>query len=568
MSSWFIRVTDIKDDMLANNEQITWVPENVKHGQFGKWLEGARDWSISRNRYWGSPIPIWKSDDPEYPRVDAYGSLEDLERDFGTLPRNPEGEVDLHRPYIDDLTRPNPDDPTGKSTMRRIEDVFDVWFDSGSMPYAQVHYPFENQEWFDSHSPADFIVEYIGQTRGWFYVMHVLSTALFDRPAFTGVSCHGIVLGSDGYKMSKSLRNYPDVSEVLDRDGSDAMRWFLMSSSVLRGGNLAVTEEGIRSGVREFLLPLWNSWYFFATYANASGAAGYEAQWSTDSTDVLDRYILARLGDLVREVRADLEGLDSTTASARLRDFAEVLTNWYIRRSRDRFWTGVTEDLKSREAFDTLYTVLETLTRVAAPLVPLISERVWQGLTGGRSVHLTDWPDEAQFPAADEIRDAMDAVRELSSVGNALRKKEKLRVRLPLARFTVVSPLAASLGQFEDILREELNVKSVELVALADDTAAEYGIAHRLSVNARAAGPRLGKDVQKAIQAARSGDWSEEAGVITAGGIALEPSEYELVLETTGRPEGEALAIVPSGGFVLLDTRTTPSSRRRGSPEM
>lgn len=564
VSSWFIRVTDIKDDMLANNEQITWVPENVKHGQFGKWLEGARDWSISRNRYWGSPIPIWKSDDPEYPRVDAYGSLEDLERDFGTLPRNPEGEIDLHRPYIDDLTRPNPDDPTGKSTMRRIEDVFDVWFDSGSMPYAQVHYPFENQEWFDSHAPADFIVEYIGQTRGWFYVMHVLSTALFDRPAFTGVSCHGIVLGSDGYKMSKSLRNYPDVSEVLDRDGSDAMRWFLMSSSVLRGGNLAVTEEGIRSGVREFLLPLWNSWYFFATYANASGADGYEAQWRTDSTDVLDRYILARLGDLVREVRADLEGLDSTTASARLRDFAEVLTNWYIRRSRDRFWTGVTDDPKSREAFDTLYTVLETLTRVAAPLVPLISERVWQGLTGGRSVHLTDWPDEAQFPAADEIRDAMDAVRELSSVGNALRKKEKLRVRLPLARFTVVSPSAASLGQFEDILREELNVKSVELVPLADDTAVEYGIAHRLSVNARAAGPRLGKDVQKAIQAARSGDWSEESGVVTAGGIALEPSEYELVLETTGRPEGEALAIVPTGGFVLLDTRTTPELEAEG----
>lgn len=564
VSSWFIRVTDIKDDLLANNEQITWVPENVKHGQFGKWLEGARDWSISRNRYWGSPIPIWKSDDPEYPRVDAYGSLEDLERDFGTLPRNPEGEIDLHRPYIDDLTRPNPDDPTGKSTMRRIEDVFDVWFDSGSMPYAQVHYPFENQEWFDSHSPADFIVEYIGQTRGWFYVMHVLSTALFDRPAFTGVSCHGIVLGSDGYKMSKSLRNYPDVSEVLDRDGSDAMRWFLMSSSVLRGGNLAVTEEGIRSGVREFLLPLWNSWYFFATYANASGADGYEASWRTDSTDVLDRYILARLGDLVREVRADLEGLDSTTASARLRDFVEVLTNWYIRRSRDRFWVGVTDDPKSREAFDTLYTVLETLTRVAAPLVPLVSERVWQGLTGGRSVHLTDWPDAAQFPAADEIRDAMDAVRELSSVGNALRKKEKLRVRLPLARFTVVSPLAASLGQFEDILREELNVKSVELVPLADDTATEYGIAHRLSVNARAAGPRLGKDVQKAIQAARSGDWSEVSGVVTAGGIVLEPSEYELVLETTGRPEGEALAIVPTGGFVLLDTTTTPELEAEG----
>jgi isoleucyl-tRNA synthetase len=559
VSSWFIRVTDIKDDLLANNEQITWVPENVKHGQFGKWLEGARDWSISRNRYWGSPIPIWKSDDPEYPRIDAYGSLEEMERDFGTLPRNPEGEIDLHRPYIDDLTRPNPDDPTGKSTMRRIEDVFDVWFDSGSMPYAQVHYPFENQEWFDTHAPADFIVEYIGQTRGWFYVMHVLSTALFDRPAFTGVSCHGIVLGNDGYKMSKSLRNYPDVSEVLDRDGSDAMRWFLMSSSVLRGGNLAVTEEGIRSGVREFLLPLWNSWYFFATYANAAKPGGYEATWRTDSTDVLDRYILARLGDLVRDVRADLEGLDSTTASARLRDFAEVLTNWYIRRSRDRFWEG-----SNTEAFDTLYTVLETLTRVAAPLVPLVSERVWQGLTGGRSVHLQDWPDATAFPAADEIRNAMDAVRELSSVGNALRKKEKLRVRLPLARLTVVSPLAGTLGQFEDILSEELNVKSVELVPQSETTAADYGISHRLSVNARAAGPRLGKNVQTVIKAAKAGDWSESDGVVTAGGIALEPSEYELALETAGRPEGEALALVPTGGVVLLDTQTTPELEAEG----
>jgi len=568
VSSWFVRVTEFKDEMLANNEQITWAPENVKHGQFGKWLEGARDWSISRNRYWGSPIPIWKSDDPEYPRVDVYGSLADMESDFGRLPRNAEGDVDLHRPYIDELTRPNPDDPTGKSTMRRIEDVFDVWFDSGSMPFAQVHYPFENQEWFDSHSPADFIVEYIGQTRGWFYVMHALSTALFDRPAFTGVSCHGIVLGSDGNKMSKSLRNYPDVSEVLERDGSDAMRWFLMSSSVLRGGNLSVTEEGIRAGVREFILPLWNSWYFFATYANAAGGpdgAGYEARWRTDSTDVLDRYILARTGDLVRGVQEDLEGLDSTTAAARLREFAEVLTNWYIRRSRDRFWVGVdANDPATTEAFDTLYTVLETLTRVAAPLVPLIGERVWQGLTGGRSVHLTDWPDADLFPHADDVRDAMDAVRELSSVGNALRKKEKLRVRLPLGRFTVVSPNAAALAPFEDILRDELNVKAVELVAQGEGTAAEYGISHRLSVNARAAGPRLGKEVQRVIRAAKDGFWTEESGVVTADGIALEPHEYELALETSGRPEGEALAVVPTGGFVLLDTATTPELEAEG----
>src|SRR5690606_31656992 len=230
----------------------------------------------------------------------------------------------------------------------------------------------------------------------------------------------------------------------------------------------------------------------------------------------------------------------------------------------DRFWEGVGEDPKSREAFDTLYTVLETLTRVAAPLVPLVSEKIWQGLTGGRSVHLTDWPDADAFPAADDIREAMDAVRELSSVGNALRKKEKLRVRLPLARLTVVSPVAGSLGQFEDILREELNVKAVELVQLTDTTAADYGISHRLSVNARAAGPRLGKQVQHVIAGARNGLWEDKDGVVIVDGVALEPQEYDLVLETAGRPEGEALALVPGGGFVLLDTQTTPELEAEG----
>ncbi len=568
VSSWFVRVTSIKDRLVELNEQITWAPENVKHGQFGKWLEGARDWSISRNRFWGSPIPVWKSDDPEHPRVDVYGSLADIERDFGRLPVNEAGEVDLHRPFIDELTRPNPDDPTGRSTMRRIEDVFDVWFDSGSMPYAQVHYPFENRQWFDEHAPADFIVEYIGQTRGWFYVMHVLSGALFDRPAFAGVACHGIVLGSDGQKMSKSLRNYPDVSEVFDRDGSDAMRWFLMSSSVLRGGNLVVTEEGIRSGVREFLLPLWNAWYFFATYANAAGGpegAGYEARWRTDSANVLDRHILALTGDLVRDVAADLESLDSTMAAAKLRDFAEALTNWYIRRSRDRFWVGVdAADETTTEAFDTLYTVLETLTRVAAPLIPLVAERVWQGLTGGRSVHLEDWPDASGFAPASDIREAMDTVREVSSVANALRKKEGKRVRLPLASLTVAVAGADALAQFEDIVRDELNVKSVEVVELTDGLAEQYGISQRLAVNARAAGPRLGKQVQHVIKGAKAGLWTEADGVVVVDGVALEPGEYDLTLEAGGVAEGTAIALLPRGGFVLLDTTTTPELEAEG----
>nr|WP_325210673.1 isoleucine--tRNA ligase [Salinibacterium sp.] len=557
VSSWFIRVPEFRDRAVEINEQINWVPENVKHGQFGKWMANARDWSISRNRYWGSPIPVWKSDNPEYPRVDVYGSLEELERDFGTLPRNAEGEPDLHRPFIDDLTRPNPDDPTGQSTMRRIEDVLDVWFDSGSMPYAQVHYPFENKDWFDTHNPADFIVEYIGQTRGWFYTMHVLSTALFDRPAFKNVISHGIVLGNDGQKMSKSLRNYPDVNEVFERDGADAMRWFLMSSSVIRGGNLIVTEEGIREGVRQFLLPLWSTYYFFTLYANAAQEGGYEASRRTDSSHVLDRYLLAKTRQLVTDVTAHLDALDSPLAANALRDFADVLTNWYVRRSRDRFWAGTDKD-----AFDTLYTVLETLTRLAAPLAPLVSEKVWQGLTGGRSVHLTDWPDAEEFPADATLAATMDRVREIASAGLALRKATGRRVRLPLASLTIVSDDGARLEEFSSIVRDELNVKAVDLVPLAEDSLSAFGIERKLTVNARAAGPRIGKAVQQVIAAAKSGDWTPAGDNVIAGGVELLPGEFELQL-TAGSSE-QAISFLPGGGFVLLDTATTPELEAEG----
>jgi isoleucyl-tRNA synthetase len=554
VSSWFVRVPEFRDRMSELNEQINWVPANVKDGQFGKWVANAREWSVSRNRYWGSPIPVWKSDNPEFPRVDVYGSLAELEADFGGLPRNAAGDPDLHRPFIDDLTRPNPDDPSGASTMRRIEDVFDVWFDSGSMPFAQVHYPFENADWFDTHSPADFIVEYIGQTRGWFYLMHVLSTALFDRPAFSNVISHGIVLGSDGQKMSKSLRNYPDVSEVFERDGADAMRWFLMASSVIRGGNLIVSEEGIREGVRQFLLPLWSTYYFFTLYANASG---YEARWRTDSRNVLDQYLLAKTGALIMSVTSDLEALDAPLAAAKLRDFAEVLTNWYVRRSRDRFWAGDDHD-----AFDTLFTVLETVTRVAAPLIPLVGEEIWQGLTGGRSVHLEDWPLAELFPSNASLVAAMDLVREVASAGLALRKAKGLRVRLPLARVTVVTEDPRALADFGEILRQELNVKDVDLVAFDEGSLDAYGIARQLTVNARAAGPRIGKQVQSVIQAAKAGDWKMKGDTVVVGGLELVEGEFDLELRAAD--ESTALAFLPGGGFVLLDTVTTPELTAEG----
>ena len=554
VSSWFVRVPEFRDRMGELNQQINWVPENVKDGQFGKWVGNARDWSISRNRYWGSPIPIWKSDDPEYPRVDVYGSLDELQADFGRLPLNADGEPDLHRPFIDELTRPNPDDPTGRSTMRRIEDVLDVWFDSGSMPFAQVHYPFENREFFEAHNPADFIVEYIGQTRGWFYTLHTLSTALFDRPAFKNVISHGIVLGSDGQKMSKSLRNYPDVSEVFDRDGADAMRWFLMSSSVIRGGNLIVTEEAIREGTRQFLLPLWSTYYFFTLYANASD---YTATWRTDSTNVLDRYLLAKTRQLIVDVTTELEALDSPTAALKLRDFGDVLTNWYVRRSRDRFWSG-----DDTESFDTLFTVLETLTRVAAPLIPLVGDEIWQGLTGGRSVHLEDWPDAEAFPADDALVTVMDRVRAIASAGLSLRKAKSLRVRLPLAKLTVVSDDGAALGEFGDILLQELNVKSVVFSPLEPDSFERFGISQKLTVNSRAAGPRIGKQVQSVIKAAREGDWQATGETVVVGGVELLPAEFDLELQSADA--SNAIAFLADGGFVILDTEMTPELEAEG----
>ena len=397
LPSWFVAVTKFRDRMVElNHDDITWIPSHIRDGQFGKWLSNARDWNISRNRYWGAPIPVWESDDPNYPRTDVYGSLDELERDFGVRPTN------LHRPDIDQLVRPNPDDPTGKSMMRRVPEVLDCWFESGSMPYAQVHYPFENKEWFESHYPGDFIVEYIGQTRGWFYTLHVLATALFDKPSYKAVVAHGIVLGNDGLKMSKSKGNYPNVNEVFDRDGSDAMRWFLMSSPILRGGNLVVTEQGIRDGVRQALLPLWNTYSFFQMYASE------EATFRTDSANVLDRYILAKLAETRDVLTEQMMTTDIANACETLRLFIDALTNWYVRRSRARFWEGEESSQDAKDAFDTLYTVLEVTCRLAAPLLPFASEVIWRGLTGGESVHLTDWPESDLLPHDAELVAAMD----------------------------------------------------------------------------------------------------------------------------------------------------------------
>ena len=542
VSSWFVAVTKVKERMVALNQEINWTPAHVKDGSFGKWLANARDWSISRNRFWGSPIPVWKSDDPAYPRVDVYGSLSQLEEDFGVRV------TDLHRPGIDNLTRPNPDDPTGKSTMRRDTAVLDCWFESGSMPFAQVHYPFENQEWFENHYPGDFIVEYIGQVRGWFYTMHVLAAALFDRPAFRTAIVHGIVLGEDGRKMSKSLRNYPDVYEMFDAYGSDAMRWTLMSSPVLRGGDMPVTESVIRDSVRQVLLPFWNVYYFFTLYANA---ASYDAAPRTDSTNVLDRYVLAKTHDLVASVTERLDEYDISGACASVRSFLDALTNWYVRRSRDRFWAGDTD------AFDTLAAVLETLSRVMAPLAPMVAEEVWRGVTGGRSVHLTDWPSASSLPADAALVTAMDSVRDVCSAALSLRKARGQRVRLPLATLTVATPSSEALEPFTDLIADEVNVKRVVLTS----DVAQYSN-RVLSLVPRVLGPRLGGEVQNVIKAVRAGAWSVDDGIVTAGGVQLQDGEYELKLVAA---DAEHTAPLAAGvGVVVLDTDVTPELAAEG----
>ena len=543
VSSWFVEVTAIRDRLLELNEQIRWVPEHLRDGSFGKWLANARDWTISRNRFWGAPIPVWQSDDPEYPRIDVYGSIEELERDFGS-------EVtDLHRPAIDDLVRPNPDDPTGRSMMRRVPEVLDCWFESGAMPFAQVHYPFENREWFEQHYPGDFIVEYIGQTRGWFYTLHVLATALFDRPAFSTCVSHGVVLGADGQKMSKSLRNYPDPMEVFDTYGADAMRWYLLSSPILRGHDFSVTEDGIRDTVRQVILPLWNAWYFLTLYANAAGTTGV---FRTDQSDVLDRYLIGELRQLVETTTERFDEYDLSGSCAAVSTFLETLTNWYIRRSRDRFWAG------DQDAIDTLHTALVTLCQVSAPLLPLITDHIYRGLSGDEtSVHLLDWPDAGSWGRDEALARGMDAVRDACSTLLSMRKSHGLRVRLPLARAVVASPVADLIRPHVDILRDEVNVKEVVLT----DDVESYGRPELVLIPA-ALGPRLGALTQEVIAAHRSGDWTAGAEGVVVGGRELLDGEYEFRLVASD--EGAAATLPGPGGIALLETDVTPELEDEG----
>lgn len=562
VSSWYVRVTDLTDDLLRHNESINWIPDHVRDGQFGKWLEGSRDWSISRNRFWGAPIPVWRSDNPDYPRVDVYGSIRELEADFGVTI------TDLHRPFVDDLVRPNPDDPTGQSMMRRVPEVLDCWFESGSMPFAQVHYPFESKAWFDSHSPADFIVEYIAQTRGWFYTMHVLSVALFDRPAFKNVMCHGVVLDAHGKKLSKKLRNYPDPEEVMQTIGADPLRWYLMASPILRGGDLRIAADAhaIAEVVRHVINPLWNAVSFFTRYANVDG---YRATYRTDANGLLDRYILAKTSALVASTTAAMDSYDIAGACHLIRDFIDALNNWYIRRSRDRFWAPgsveagtFTED--KRDAYDTLYTVLDTVLRVCAPVLPLLSEEMYGIINSGASVHLADWP--ALSERHDDLVESMDTARAACSAVLRLREDAALRTRLPLNHLVIAGPNAHHLDELTQLIADEVNVRDLELRTDAAGLGEQV-----LRPNAKVLGPILGKKVQAVLAAAKNHQWELDGDDVVIEGERLTPGQFEIsIVPSPGTATQTVKLIDPEGNtvdlglVVSLDVTVTPELRAEG----
>ena len=485
VSTWFVHVEKIKENLLASNEQINWVPDHIKHGRFGKWLENARDWAISRNRYWGTPIPIWRADDGEIIVVESKKMLEDL---TGTKIE------DLHRHFLDHLTIVK----NGK-VYRRISEVFDCWFESGSMPYAQQHYPFENQDLFGKLFPADFIAEALDQTRGWFYTLNVLSTALFQKPAFKNVVVNGIVLAEDGNKMSKRLKNYPDPLDVLAKYGADAIRLYMLASPAVHGDDMCFSESGVELVLRGTLLPLVNSVSFFTTYAQIYSFQPKEGDFHPK--DELDRWILSVTEKLIEAVSEKLDAYDLSGAAQCIQPFIDYVTNWYIRRSRRRFWSS--ENTQDRQdAFETLYRVLKTLTKVIAPFAPFTSENIWQVLKQDNdpiSVHLVSFPEKV-FSRDQSLEEAHALAMKVTQMAHALRKNIKIKVRQVLSRATIVCSQKAQKEALEKVLHiiaDEINVKEI---AFHDDDSSF--VTMQAKPNFKQLGKRVGKRlpiIQKAL---------------------------------------------------------------------
>lgn len=489
IGSWFVAVEKFKDRLLSANEQITWQPAHIKNGRFGKWLEGARDWAVSRNRYWGNPIPVWKC--KTCGKAVCVGSRAELEKLSGKKV------VELHKQFVDEVTIPC---ECGE-VMHRVPEVLDCWFESGSMPYAQSHYPFENKEYFEKHFPCDFIAEGIDQTRGWFYVLVVLAVALFDRPPFKNCVVNGLVLASDGRKMSKSLKNYTDPVEIINTFGADALRLFLLHSQVVKAEDLKFSDDGVRDVLKDILIPFWNSYSFFITYANIDNiklSKTISAEDFKALTNPLDLWILSMAEKLVLNVTKSLDEYDLPNAIEPLVAFIDLLNNWYIRRSRRRFWKS-DNDSDKLNAYKTLYTVLKKFILVAAPIIPFITESIWQNLRAEAdpiSVHLCDYPVYNENFRNTNLEFKMETVQKAVSMGRALRNQYNFKNRQPLKSVEIVTRNEAEknvLLEMKDSVMDELNVKDVIFHNREDEL-----VSYSAKANFRVLGKELGASMKKA----------------------------------------------------------------------
>lgn len=561
IGSWFVKVQDFHERLLKANSQIKWQPAHIKEGRFGKWLAGARDWAVSRNRYWGNPIPIWKCDNPECKNVLCVGSRQELSELSGTYPE------DLHKQFVDKITIPC---KKCGGTMHRIPEVFDCWFESGSMPYAQQHYPFENKEYFEKHFPANFISEGLDQTRGWFYTLTVLAAHLFDKPAFQNCIVNGLVLASDGRKMSKSLRNYTDPVEAINKFGADALRLFLIHSAVVRADDLRYSDEGVRDVIKNIILPLWNSYSFFVTYANIDNIqpAGHLFDEKLP-VNPLDAWLLSITQKLVKDVTAGLDDYDLSGAVDPIVKFIDEMNNWYIRRSRRRFWKSE-NDSDKKEAYEALYIALKTFSLVASPFIPFITEQIWQNLKTSEdkeSVHLSDYPVYNEKWRNEELEFKMATVQKAVSMGRSLRNTFNLKNRQPLASVALVTRNENEkrvLAEMEDSIREELNVKKVEFHDREDEL-----VEYKCKANFKVLGKELGPKMKKAASIIQNLA-SEQIQSILEGtnlsidvdGTAVELNSEKILVE---RLEKDGLKVLNEGTLTVgLDSKITDELKKEG----
>ncbi len=559
ISAWYVKVEQMRDSILKANAETTWVPGHLRDGRFGKWLEQARDWNISRNRYWGSALPVWRSDDGK--EIICIGSCAELEKLSG------QKVTDLHKHFVDLIEIPSRE---GRGMLKRIPEVLDCWFESGAMPYAQAHYPFENRQQFESHFPADFIAEGLDQTRGWFYTLMVLSTALFGKPAFRNVIVNGLVLAEDGRKMSKRLKNYPDPNYMIDTYGADALRLYLVNSPVVRAEDLRFAEAGVQEMMRHLLIPLWNAYGFFVTYATVDGWTPEEGgRKSGGPANVLDRWIRSSLESLSQQVTTAMDQYDLQQSVRSFVRFIEELTNWYIRRSRRRFWKSQ-DDADKAQAYETLYYVLIQLSKIAAPFLPFMSESIYRNLRTPNlpeSVHLCDFPGGDRSSRDEALERQMEAVMTVVTLGRTLRSAHDLKVRQPLRKMHVAcrnEALRASIAELQDIIMDELNVKEVEFLERESAFAKVKAKANFVRL-----GPRLGPLMKKAAGAI-AGLPAEQVERLAAGGSVPVMIDGQSVDLTAGDVVIEYLpldgsVVAAEGGIVVaLDKALTPELVEEG----